>query len=56
MAKRLTMFILIAMIAGIIVGITLNRTISDPATREGVRPVPFAATPRQRNHRYVPSF
>ena len=27
MAKRLTMFILIAMIAGIVVGITLNRTI-----------------------------
>jgi len=35
-AKRLTMFILIAMIAGIIVGITLNRTISDPATLTNV--------------------
>nr|WP_047167409.1 dicarboxylate/amino acid:cation symporter [Sphingomonas sp. Y57] len=32
MAKRLTYYILGAMIAGIIVGITLNRTITDPAT------------------------
>jgi Na+/H+-dicarboxylate symporter len=31
-AKRLTLYILIAMIAGIIVGLTLNRTITDPAT------------------------
>ncbi|QTH22036.1 dicarboxylate/amino acid:cation symporter [Rhizorhabdus wittichii] len=32
MAKRLTYYILGAMIAGIVVGITLNRTIADPAT------------------------
>ncbi|ABQ67572.1 dicarboxylate/amino acid:cation symporter [Rhizorhabdus wittichii] len=32
MAKRLTYYILGAMIAGIVVGITLNRTITDPAT------------------------
>ncbi len=32
MAKRLTLYILLAMLAGIIVGITLNRSISDPAT------------------------
>jgi Na+/H+-dicarboxylate symporter len=31
-AKRLTYYILGAMIAGIVVGITLNRTITDPAT------------------------
>lgn len=36
MAKRLTYFILAAMIAGIIVGITLNRTIDDPATLSNV--------------------
>lgn len=36
MAKRLTMFILIAMVAGIILGITLNRTIDDPATLSNV--------------------
>ncbi len=36
MAKRLTYFILAAMIAGIIVGITLNRTITDPATLSNV--------------------
>ena len=36
MAKRLTMFILIAMVAGIILGITLNRTIHDPATLSNV--------------------
>jgi Na+/H+-dicarboxylate symporter len=35
-AKRLTYFILAAMIAGIIVGITLNRTITDPATLSNV--------------------
>ncbi|TZG27400.1 dicarboxylate/amino acid:cation symporter [Sphingomonas montanisoli] len=32
MAKRLTLFILLAMVLGIAVGITLNQTISDPAT------------------------
>ncbi|MDB5686713.1 MAG: dicarboxylate/amino acid:cation symporter [Rhizorhabdus sp.] len=32
MAKRLTLYILLAMLAGIVVGITLNRSISDPAT------------------------
>ena len=32
MAKRLTLYILVAMIAGIVVGLTLNRTITDPAT------------------------
>lgn len=32
MAKRLTMFILIAMLVGIILGITLNKTVADPAT------------------------
>jgi Na+/H+-dicarboxylate symporter len=31
-AKRLTWYILIAMLIGIVVGITLNRTIADPAT------------------------
>jgi Na+/H+-dicarboxylate symporter len=31
-AKRLTLYILVAMIAGIVVGLTLNRTITDPAT------------------------
>lgn len=36
MAKRLTKYILVAMIVGIIVGITLNRTISDPATLTNV--------------------
>ncbi len=36
MAKRLTLYILIAMFAGIIVGITLNETISDPATLTNV--------------------
>ncbi len=32
MAKRLTMYILIAMVVGIILGITLNKTVADPAT------------------------
>ncbi|KQX26055.1 MULTISPECIES: dicarboxylate/amino acid:cation symporter [unclassified Sphingomonas] len=36
MAKRLTYYILAAMILGIIVGITLNRTITDPATLSNV--------------------
>ena len=36
MAKRLTYYILAAMILGIIVGITLNRTIADPATLSNV--------------------
>ncbi|RVT89875.1 dicarboxylate/amino acid:cation symporter [Sphingomonas crocodyli] len=36
MAKRLTMFILLAMILGIAVGITLNQTIADPATIKNV--------------------
>ncbi|MES2496834.1 MAG: dicarboxylate/amino acid:cation symporter [Pseudomonadota bacterium] len=36
MAKRLTYYILGAMIAGIILGITLNRTITDPATLSNV--------------------
>ncbi len=36
MAKRLTLYILIAMIAGIIVGITLNKTVTDPATLTNV--------------------
>jgi Na+/H+-dicarboxylate symporter len=31
-AKRLTLYILVAMIAGMVVGITLNSTITDPAT------------------------
>jgi Na+/H+-dicarboxylate symporter len=31
-AKRLTLYILVAMIAGVVVGLTLNRTITDPAT------------------------
>jgi Na+/H+-dicarboxylate symporter len=31
-AKRLTLYILVAMIAGIVAGLTLNRTITDPAT------------------------
>jgi len=35
-AKRLTYYILGAMIAGIILGITLNRTITDPATLSNV--------------------
>jgi len=35
-AKRLTMYILVAMIAGIVLGITLNRTISDPETLTNV--------------------
>jgi Na+/H+-dicarboxylate symporter len=35
-AKRLTYYILAAMILGIIVGITLNRTITDPATLSNV--------------------
>ena len=36
MAKRLTLYILFAMIAGIAVGITLNATITDPATLTNV--------------------
>ena len=36
MAKRLTLYILIAMIIGIVLGITLNRTIDDPATIKNV--------------------
>ncbi|MCZ4341026.1 dicarboxylate/amino acid:cation symporter [Sphingomonadaceae bacterium G21617-S1] len=36
MAKRLTLYILAAMILGIVVGITLNRTISDPTTLTNV--------------------
>ena len=36
MAKRLTLYILLAMIAGIVVGITLNATIADPATLKNV--------------------
>ncbi len=36
MAKRLTLYILIAMIIGIVVGITLNQTIDDPATLTNV--------------------
>lgn len=36
MAKRLTLYILIAMIAGILLGITLNRTITDPGTIKDV--------------------
>jgi Na+/H+-dicarboxylate symporter len=35
-AKRLTLYILLAMIAGIVVGITLNATIADPATLKNV--------------------
>jgi Na+/H+-dicarboxylate symporter len=35
-AKRLTLFILIAMLAGIVVGITLNETIADRATLTNV--------------------
>jgi Na+/H+-dicarboxylate symporter len=35
-AKRLTLYILAAMILGIVVGITLNRTISDPTTLTNV--------------------
>jgi Na+/H+-dicarboxylate symporter len=35
-AKRLTMYILVAMVLGIILGITLNRTITDPATLTNV--------------------
>ena len=36
MAKRLTLYILFAMIAGVAVGITLNATIADPATLTNV--------------------
>ena len=36
MAKRLTLYILAAMILGIVVGMTLNETISDPATLTNV--------------------
>ncbi|MBW8910973.1 MAG: dicarboxylate/amino acid:cation symporter, partial [Sphingomonas sp.] len=36
MAKRLTLYILFAMVAGIAVGITLNATITDPATLTNV--------------------
>ena len=36
MAKRLTLYILIAMVLGIAVGITLNLTITDPATLTNV--------------------
>lgn len=36
MAKRLTYYIIGAMIAGIVLGITLNRTITDPATLSNV--------------------
>ena len=36
MAKRLTLYILLAMILGIVVGITLNETIADPATLKNV--------------------
>ena len=36
MAKRLTWYILLAMVAGIVVGITLNETIADPVTLSNV--------------------
>ncbi|KRB86463.1 C4-dicarboxylate ABC transporter [Sphingomonas sp. Root710] len=36
MAKRLTLYILLAMVAGIVVGIALNATIADPVTLKNV--------------------
>lgn len=36
MAKRLTYFILIAMVLGVVTGFVLNRTVTDPATLAGI--------------------